>query len=233
MNELNITLEDTGKLDVVAKIIDDTTQVGGDISLTEIGSTAVYSGDVPTLSTGKYVVRYEDTSGLLGSSDLQWDGTQELDFTNISVSVNVPSETINAASGIPVLQSDIDGSRNADNVLRFLYDEQQTPILYLLKDYLDSIDRLIVDVTEVLFVIKQLQTAADLDAIYSKTLVDSEIVISTSNSSISVLISDYTGLEVGDRYFMTIGIKFAGDTQFREVPSKKTQIEFRQDVIRS
>lgn len=232
-DELLIVLETTGKIDVIAKVIDGAGQIGGNIALSEIGTTAVYSADAPVLIAGVFTIKYEDTSGLLGSSELQWDGTQELNFTNIVVNVNVPSETINAATGIPILQADVDGTNQIDSVIRFLFDEQQTPILYLLKDYLDSIDRLISDITEVLFVIKQNATDSDLAALYSVTLADNEVTIDLSNSSISVLITDYSNLVIEDRYFVGIGIKFALDTQFREVPASKRQIEFRQDLIRA
>lgn len=231
-NELNI-VEETNKVDVIAKVISTSGQVGANIALGEIGSTGVYTGDFPATGAGRYTVKYEDSLGLIGSSEVQWNGTAELGFDNITVAVNVPSETINSAAGIPTVLSDIDGTRrSSDNVIRFLYDEQQMPVLYLLKDYLDSIDKLITDVTEVFFVIKTDATDTDLDALYSKTQADSEIVIDTSNSSISSLITSYSGLDVGGRYFVALGIKFAGDTQFREVPSTKKHIEFRQDVIR-
>lgn len=232
-NELNIALETTGKLDVVAKVISTSGQVGGNIALPEIGSTKTYTGDFPVTGAGKYTIRYEDGTGLIGVAEVEWSGTEELSFGNITVSVNVPAETTNAAAGIPTVLSDIDGTRrSSDNVIRFLYDEQQMPILYLLADYLDSIDKLITDISEVLFVIKENAEDTDVAALYSKVLTDSEIVIDTSNSSISILITDYTGLVINGRYFVTLGIKFPGDTQFREVPSTKKHIEFRQDVIR-
>ena len=229
--ELRITLDESGKLDVIAKIVGDSGQVGANIPLTELGTTGVYSGDVGTLVAGVYTVVYEDGTGLLGSGELQWDGTKELNFTNITVNVNVPAETINAAVGTPVLLSDIDGG-GTNEVLTFLYDDRQSPILFLVKDYLDSIDKLITEVSAATFMIKANKTDADGDALYSKLLSDPEIVIDTSDSSVACVISDYAELAVGKRYSFVLGLQFPGDIQYREVPVKQKLLEFRQDIIR-
>jgi hypothetical protein len=202
--------------------------------MVEAGTDAVYVASVPTLVAGTYTVTYHDTLGLVGSAELFWDGVAEINFGNFEVDINVATASTDAAIGLPTVLADIDGTNKSnDNVIRFLHDEMQEPILFLLANYLLSQNKLISDVTEVFFVIKENQTDSDVAALYSKLLSDAEITIDLTQSSVSALITDYTGLEVNGRYYMTMGIKYAGDTQWREIPANRKLIEFRQDVIRA
>ena len=69
---------DTG-LTVIARVFDeDGVQVGGDVSCSEVGSSAIYLGNMPTAGAARYYVRYLDGVVLLAQEELDWDGTQEI-----------------------------------------------------------------------------------------------------------------------------------------------------------
>lgn len=79
-DELQLYSETTGRT-IIAKVFSTgatAAQVGGDISCPEIGSTAVYSGDMPAADLGTYVVRFYDGGILVGGNTIGWDGAQEV-----------------------------------------------------------------------------------------------------------------------------------------------------------
>ncbi len=121
----------------------------------------------------------------------------------------------------------------SDLSIRFPLEDTSTPIQYLLLEYLDELGKVIADVTEVAFMIKTDPMDLDVDAVYSKVLADTEITIDLTTSIVDVLISDFTGLVVGTKFYIALGIKFSGDASFREVPAVKKFIQFKQDVIRA
>ena len=66
-------------LTVIARVYDDTgAQVGTDASCSEVGSLAIYQGDMPTASAGNYGVRFFDGTTLLGQGFIEWDGSAEI-----------------------------------------------------------------------------------------------------------------------------------------------------------
>lgn len=77
---------DTG-LTVVARVYDEGgSQVGSDVSCSEIGSLAIYQGDMPSASSGLYGVRFFSGATLLGQGDIQWNGSTEvLDFDTTKI----------------------------------------------------------------------------------------------------------------------------------------------------
>jgi len=48
------------------------------IALTEVGSTAVYRGDMPTADAGPYYVRVLSGTTLMGGTQMSWDGAREV-----------------------------------------------------------------------------------------------------------------------------------------------------------
>lgn len=76
---------------VTAKVYDDLgSQQGGDVSCTEVGSLAIYIGDMPTATAGTYGVRFFDSSNnLLAQTTIYWDGTNEVDLGTINVDVDL------------------------------------------------------------------------------------------------------------------------------------------------
>jgi len=78
-------LDETG-LAVIAKVFDSLgSQVGGDVSLTETGTSAIYIGDMVTASAGEYGVRVIDSGSgdLLGQGTIKWDGTEEVEILGV------------------------------------------------------------------------------------------------------------------------------------------------------
>lgn len=74
-------------LTVIARVYDNTgTQVGGDVSTTESGSLAIYTGDMPTASAGQYGVRFFQSGQAdpLGTSYIDWDGSTEVTLATIA-----------------------------------------------------------------------------------------------------------------------------------------------------
>ena len=68
---------DTG-LTVVARVYNSSgVQVGSDVATTEVGSLAIYGGDMPVAAAGNYGVRFFSDTLLLGQSEISWDGAAE------------------------------------------------------------------------------------------------------------------------------------------------------------
>jgi hypothetical protein len=72
-------------LTVVARLFAGGAQVGADIAMTEIGSTAVYVGSMAGAANTYGVAFYDDSAGdLLGTGDIDWDGSAEVTGKTIS-----------------------------------------------------------------------------------------------------------------------------------------------------
>lgn len=87
----------------------------------------------------------------------------------------------------------------------------------------------IADRTALIFMLKSDKLAADDDAEYSIT---EGADLSVSGNIITVRINDFSSITVGPAYFIGLGIQFAGDTTYREIPLGTGDIIFAQDVIR-
>lgn len=100
--------------------------------------------------------------------------------------------------------------------------------------WLDDREKLPADVTEASLMAKTLPTDDDVDAKLSKTL-GSGITLSGTEFLVASLSTDFgTGLlEVGVEYFLFFGVKFSGDTSFREVFLSDNCLIVTQDGIRA
>ncbi len=96
---------------------------------------------------------------------------------------------------------------------------------YLTVNSLDIADR-----TDLIFMLKSAKGLIDDDAEYSVT---EGSYLSVSSNVITVLINDYSLLNIGPVYHIGLGIKFAGDSTYREIPLGTDSIIFTQDIIRS
>ena len=64
---------------VTAKVYDAAgSQVGTDVSLSEVGSTGIHLGDMPTASKGTYGVRFYLAGALVAQGEIFWDGNNEV-----------------------------------------------------------------------------------------------------------------------------------------------------------
>ena len=64
---------------VTAKVYDSSaTQVGTDVSLSEVGSTGIHLGDMPTADEGVYAVRFYLGGTLVAQGEIHWNGTKEV-----------------------------------------------------------------------------------------------------------------------------------------------------------
>ena len=76
-------LTETGS-SVSARVYDGVgAQVGAAVTMSEVGATAIFMGDMPTASAGSYGVRFLSGSSLLASGTIHWDGTAEINLTTI------------------------------------------------------------------------------------------------------------------------------------------------------
>jgi len=91
----------------------------------------------------------------------------------------------------------------------------------------NSVD--IADRTDLIFMLKSDATLVDGSAEYSITE-GADLVV--AGSVITARINDFSLLSIGPSYNIGLGIKFAGDTIYREIPLGTSKIIFTQDVIR-
>ena len=74
---------DTGQ-SITAKVYDDAgSQVGSDVVCTEVGTLAIYHGDMPTASAGVYTVRFFESSSFVAQGTIEWGGGNEI--TNVAL----------------------------------------------------------------------------------------------------------------------------------------------------
>lgn len=79
-NELRFfsTLANTG-FTVTARVYDASgAQVGADVSCPEVGTDAIYIGDMPTAAAGSYAVRFISGGEVVGMGTIEWDGAAEI-----------------------------------------------------------------------------------------------------------------------------------------------------------
>jgi len=88
-NELNIALATSG-LTVTAQRYQGGAAVGSAISLTEVGSSGFYSGNM-TGSAGTYQIAFIASSTNVGSGEIIWDGTNEVPVSTLTTS-DIPTE---------------------------------------------------------------------------------------------------------------------------------------------
>jgi hypothetical protein len=81
-NELNIALPTSG-LAVTAQRYQAGAAVGSAISLTEVGSSAFYSGNM-TGAAGTYQLAFISSSVNVGSGSIVWDGTAEVPVSTLT-----------------------------------------------------------------------------------------------------------------------------------------------------
>jgi hypothetical protein len=81
-NELNIALATSG-LTVTAQRYQGGAAVGSAISLTEVGSSGFYSGNM-TGSAGTYQIAFIASSTNVGSGEIIWDGTNEVPVSTLT-----------------------------------------------------------------------------------------------------------------------------------------------------
>lgn len=66
-------------LTVVARVYTDAgAQVGSDVSCPEVGTSAIYIGNMPVTVAGTYAVRFVSAGEAVGSGVIEWDGTAEV-----------------------------------------------------------------------------------------------------------------------------------------------------------
>lgn len=73
---------------ITAKVYDSAgTQVGTDITTTEVGSLSIYTANMPSAALGQYGVRFFNGSILVGQGFINWDGSKEIEF-NLDASIS-------------------------------------------------------------------------------------------------------------------------------------------------
>lgn len=115
----------------------------------------------------------------------------------------------------------------------FLNGEINDALKFDISAYLANRAKVIGDVTEAIFMLKDDPTVDDVSAVYEGTLLGGEIT--TVGDALHCVITDYTNIVVGATYHIGLGIKFSGDTGYREfkLPANKETIKFKQDVVRA
>jgi hypothetical protein len=116
--------------------------------------------------------------------------------------------------------------------LQIKFGETTIVTTFDLSPYLTSVSKVIGDVTEGIFMLKEDPTLDDSSAGYTATIGSG---ITKDGNSFEVLITDYANLDASRRYYVGLGVKFSGDSSFREVPlgSESSTFAFGQDVIRA
>ena len=84
---------DTGQ-SITAKVYSDAgSQVGSDVACSEVGSLAIYQGDMPTASAGVYTVRFFESSSFVAQGTIEWDGAAEITGVSLNTAIANNSTT--------------------------------------------------------------------------------------------------------------------------------------------
>ena len=98
-NELNIVLAESGAT-VTCQPYQAGAAVGSPISLTEIGTSAVYTGNM-TGSAGTYLLAFHDATENVGVGSIVWSGTAEVPVSTLTAAqVNAEADTALADVGL-------------------------------------------------------------------------------------------------------------------------------------
>jgi len=99
-NEIQLYGDDTYiGATVTAKVYDDAgSQVGTDVSLSEVGSTGIHLGDMPTADKGVYAVRFYLAGAIVAQGEIHWNGTKEVTVLDSEdTGDGLTEETLNTA----------------------------------------------------------------------------------------------------------------------------------------
>lgn len=104
-NELNILLS-TGKT-ITADVLNGSTVVASNISLSERGTTGHYYGNITGLEAGNYFIVFKEGSTSVGYGELYWDGTKEvINKLDVDLSSRATQASVNAIPTNPLLTND-------------------------------------------------------------------------------------------------------------------------------
>ena len=93
-NEIVLPPGNDAGLTVTAKVFDQSgSQVGSNVSCSEVGSTSIYRGTMPTASQAVYFVEFEDSSSQhLGTYEMDWTGSVERTVFDTPTTAQVNAE---------------------------------------------------------------------------------------------------------------------------------------------
>ena len=115
-NEIILPPGNDAGLAVTAKVFDQSgSQVGSNVSCSEVGTTSMYRGNMPTASQGVYFVEFEDSSNNnLGTYEMDWTGSAERTVFDLAT-----ASALTTVSGkIDTVEGKIDTvDNNVDSVL--------------------------------------------------------------------------------------------------------------------
>ena len=116
--------------------------------------------------------------------------------------------------------------------LLMTYGQTKTDINIDITAFLTDAGEVIADRTALTFILKSDKSLADGSAEYSDV---EGANLTVSDNIVTVNISDYSLIVAGKIYYIGLGIKFAGDTLYREIPleTDSSSLIFQQDVIRA
>ena len=120
---------------------------------------------------------------------------------------------------------------------------KKAEVFYENSDYFMSIDvgkwlskrgKVFADITNAILVVKNNATDADVDALMTNTI-GSGLLVASDKYLVSTSSTDFGvgKLQAGKTYRMYFGIKFSGDTNYREVPLEVPKLSILQDGIRA
>ena len=96
---------------ITAKVYDNAgTQVGSDVTCTEVGTLAIYQGDMPSALSGVYSVRFFNGGAFVSQGPIQWDGTNEITLRSVAMAISSLNDVSTAEIEASLLNED-DGTQ--------------------------------------------------------------------------------------------------------------------------
>lgn len=116
-------------------------------------------------------------------------------------------------------------------MLKLRFGDTHTAIQIPLTEWLAAYNLDLTQRTAAIVVIKERPTDADEAALFTGD--DEDGAIQVVGDLLLVRVLDYQGLLPRPTYSLAIGIKWAADTHWREVPLADHRIQFEQDYLRA
>ena len=185
------------------------TQVGSDVTCSEVGTLAIYQGDMPTAPIGTFSVRFFNDGVFASQGAIEWDGTNEITLGTIATAISSLNDVSTAEIEASLLNED-DGTQILNAITNAIGNQNvdEIALVSAIRSDIERVDGLLAAVD---------QSTVGLHGTIQNTQTDIESRIETEKGltpyqeSILLLVRDL--LEADESYTATRAIKYIKGTE--------------------
>lgn len=126
-------------LTVIARVYDpDGVQVGADVSCPEVGTLAIYIGNMPAAAKAQYGIRFFSGTTLLGQGIIFWDGTEEV----FPSSFDPATDTVAQVTLVDTVTTNTDMRGTDDALLAANYTAPDNATIAIIETQVDEVHKI-------------------------------------------------------------------------------------------